>query len=38
MGKLIIKLGESILKFENFLKIKWNSFLKLLMFKIKGTK
>jgi hypothetical protein len=38
MGKLIIKLGESILKFENFLKRKWNSFLKLLTFKVKGTK
>tara|TARA_R100000541_G_scaffold12379_1_gene20801 strand:+ start:855 stop:971 length:117 start_codon:yes stop_codon:yes gene_type:complete len=38
MGKLIIKLGEAILKLENFLKSKWNSFIKVLMFKEKGTK
>ena len=38
MGKLIIKIGEKIVSIENFLKRKWNSFLKLLTFKVKGTK
>tara|TARA_R110000796_G_scaffold42572_1_gene105179 strand:+ start:204 stop:314 length:111 start_codon:yes stop_codon:yes gene_type:complete len=33
MGKLIIKVGEKILMFENFLKRKWNSFVSMLMFK-----
>ena len=33
MGKLIIKLGEKILMFENFLKRKWNSFVSMLQFK-----
>ncbi len=38
MGRLIIKIGEKIVSIENFLKRKWNSFLKLLTFKVKGTK
>tara|TARA_R110000823_G_scaffold308609_1_gene432252 strand:+ start:263 stop:373 length:111 start_codon:yes stop_codon:yes gene_type:complete len=33
MGKLIIKIGEKVLMFENFLKRKWNSFVSMLMFK-----
>ena len=33
MGKLIIKVGEKILMFENFLKGMWNSFIGILMFK-----
>jgi len=33
MGKLIIKIGEKILMFENFLKRKWNSSISILMFK-----
>ena len=33
MGKLIIKVGEKVLMFENFLKRKWNSFISMLMFK-----
>tara|TARA_Y100000385_G_C12687110_1_gene464688 strand:- start:446 stop:556 length:111 start_codon:yes stop_codon:yes gene_type:complete len=33
MGKLIIKIGEKVLAFENYLKKKWNAFISLLMFK-----
>jgi hypothetical protein len=33
MGKLIIKLGEKVLAFENYLKSKWNAFINTLMFK-----
>tara|TARA_R110001606_G_scaffold164225_1_gene308555 strand:- start:431 stop:541 length:111 start_codon:yes stop_codon:yes gene_type:complete len=33
MGKLIIKLGEKVLAFENYLKRKWNAFVSMLMFK-----
>jgi len=33
MGKLIIKVGEKVLMFENFLKRKWNSLVSMLIFK-----
>jgi len=33
MGKLIIKIGEKVLMFENYLKSRWNAFVSLLMFK-----
>ena len=33
MGKLLVKIGKKIIEINNFLKIKWNSMIKFLMFK-----
>ncbi len=33
MGKLLVKLGNKIIKFNEFLKSKWNSLMYKLMFK-----
>ena len=33
MGKLLIKIGKKVVEINNFLKRKWNSMIKFLMFK-----